>query len=151
MMEVLRNLIDASLLGGSRAEIVLRDLRNRLKVEPGAENSLLKGCRTFANARFNGLAQWLEENYPSLNRDEILHCCIISLGLPSDNLRFLLGHENVNSIYNRNSRIRRKLGIARSGLHLDEFLYELTLELEKEEAERDYFQLQKKTSTFVSI
>ena len=144
LMDLLRNIIDAALLSGNRPEVLLRDLRSRIDVEIDSEKSLVKDCRLFANLRYNGLGDYLERHYPALNKQEILLCCIISLGLPSDNLRFLLGHGNIGSIYNRNSRIRKKLGISRSSIPLDEFLYRLTLELEKKRIEEENFRINEK-------
>ena len=143
-MDLLGNIIDAALLSGNRSEVLMRDLRSRLVVEIDSEKSLVKNCRLFANLRFNGMADYLERTYPTLNKQEVLLCCIICLGLPSDNLRYLLGHENVGSTYNRNSRIRKKLGITRSAISLEEFLYRLAQELEKEEMDAENFRITKK-------
>lgn len=144
MMELLRHIIDATQLSGNRAEVLLRDLRNRLTVEFDDEKSLLKDCILFANVRFNGLAEYLESHYPLLNKLEKHLCCMIALGIPSDNLRYLLGHGHEGSIYNRSSRIRHKLGISHSRQSLDEFLYEVTLLLEKEELSAENFRIKEK-------
>lgn len=144
LMELLRNIIDTVQLSGGRAEVLMRDLRSRLVVEIDNDKSLVKDCRLFADLRFNGLADYLERHYPTLNKQEILLCSIISLGVPSDNLRCLLGHNHAGSLYNRTTRIRKKLGITRSGMPLDEYLYQLSLELEKERVEEDYFKIKEK-------
>lgn len=141
MMDLLRKVIDAAQLSNCHPEVLARDLRSRLTME--TDVSLVKECPLFANVRFNGFTDYLERNYPLLNREEILYCCCISLGLPSDNLRFLLQHENPNSLYNRTGRIRRKLGLTNQRVTVDEFLYQLTLRLEKESADEDYFGIRK--------
>ena len=143
-MELLRMIIDCALLSNCNPEVLVRDLQNRLSKTIGDDGSLVKDCLLFANVRFNGLADYLERQYPILNREEILLCCCYSLGLPTDNLRYLLKHENANSLYNRNGRIRKKLGLTNQRITIDAFLYELTLQLEKERMERDYFELRKK-------
>ncbi len=144
LMELLRIIIDAALLSNCRPELLVRDLQSRLSKTIGDEGSLVKDCLLFANVRFNGLADYLERHFPLLNREEILLCCCYCLGLPTDNLRYLLKHENNNSLYNRNGRIRKKLGLTNQRVTIDDFLYELTLQLEKERVEREYFELRKK-------
>lgn len=141
MMDLLRKIIDAALLSNCRPEVLARDLRSRLTVAICDEKSLVKDCHLLANVRFNGLADYLETTYPRLNQEEILLCCCTSLGLPTDNLRFLLQHVNQNSLYNRTCRIRRKLGITNQRIPLEEFLYNLTLELEKERADAENFRM----------
>lgn len=143
-MELLRNIIDTVLLSGGRADVLMRDFRSRLIVDIDNDKSLVKDCRLFADLRFNGLAAYLERHYPTLNKQEILLCSIISLGLPSDNLRGLLGHGHAGSLYNRTTRIRKKLGITRSGVPLDEYLYRLSLELENKRVEEEYFTIKEK-------
>lgn len=143
-MELLRKVIDAALLSDCRPEVLARDLRSRLSEEIGGEKSLVKDCLLFADVRFNGIATYLKRRYPLLNRDEILLCCCFCLGLPTDDLRYLLGHENANSLYNRTSRIRRKIGLTNQRITVDDFLYRLTLQLEKERADADYFELREK-------
>lgn len=143
-MELLRKVIDAALLSDCRPEVLARDLRNRLSDEIGGEKSLVKDCLLFAEVRFDGIATYLKRRYPLLNRDEILLCCCFCLGLPTDDLRYLLGHENANSLYNRTSRIRRKIGLTNQRITVDSFLNELTLQLEKERADADNFELKEK-------
>ena len=143
-MELLRKVIDAALLSDCRPEVLARDLRNRLSDEIGGEKSLVKDCLLFAEVRFDGIATYLKRRYPLLNRDEILLCCCFCLGLPTDDLRYLLGHENANSLYNRTSRIRRKIGLTNQRITVDGFLNELTLQLEKEHADADNFELREK-------
>ena len=143
-MELLRKVIDAALLSDCRPEVLARDLRNRLSDEIGGEKSLVKDCLLFAEVRFDGIATYRKRRYPLLNRDEILLCCCFCLGLPTDDLRYLLGHENANSLYNRTSRIRRKIGLTNQRITVDSFLNELTLQLEKERADADNFELKEK-------
>lgn len=140
-MDLLRKIIDAAQLSNYHPEVLARDLRNRMTLE--GDQSLVKGCPLFANVRFNGLTDYLKQHYPHLTREEILYCSCISLGLPTDNLRFLLQHDNPNSIYNRTGRIRRKLGLTNQRTSVDEFLYQLTLQLERKRADEDYFGIRK--------
>ncbi len=141
LMDLLRKIIDTAQLSNCRPEVLARDLRTRLTLD--GDRSLVKGCLLFANVRFNGLTDYLKRHYPLLNPEEILYCCCISLGIPSDNLRFLLQHENPNSLYNRTGRIRRKLGLTNQRTSVDEFLYQLTLQLEGERVSEDYFGIRK--------
>ena len=143
-MELLRKIIDSALLSNCQPEVLARDLKSRLSEGIDGEKSLVKDCLLFANVRFDGLADYLERNYPRLTREEILLCCCFCLGLPTDDLRYLLKHENTNSFYNLTGRIRKKLGLTNQRITVDDFLYGLTLRLEKERAERDYFGLRKK-------
>ena len=141
-MELMREVIDAALLTGCRPDVLARDLRNRLRLDSG--RSLVKDCPLFADVRFDGLSDYLERHYPRLNGEERLLCCCIALGLPSDNLRLLLQHENNNSFYNRTGRIRRKLGLTNRRITVEEFLSQLAIQLENERAYADYFTLREK-------
>ena len=143
-MELLRKVIDAALLSDCRPDVLVRDLRNRLSDEIGGEKSLVKDCLLFAEVRFDGIATYLKRRYPLLNRDEILLCCCLCLGLPTDDLRYLLKHENANSLYNRTGRIRRKLGLTNRRISVEDFLYDLAIRLENERAHADYFTLREK-------
>ena len=143
-MDLLRKIIDSALLSNCHPEVLARDLKSHLSEDLDGEKSLVKDCLLFANVRFDGLADYLEHNYPRLTREEILLCCCFCLGLPTDDLRYLLKHGNNNSFYNRTGRIRKKLGLTNQRITVDDFLYELTLQLEKEQAESDYFELRKK-------
>lgn len=73
-----------------------------------------------ANKMYGGVIENLKEQYPALNKKELLYCSMIYLGFSSNAIRAMYMHQNATSIYNTRSKINRKLGI--KNIKLDTYL-----------------------------
>ena len=84
--------------------------------------------RYIANKKHNGVINYLQNNY-KLSTFEIDLCSMICLGFNIDTIRVIYGHENMQSIYNKRSKLKLKLGATGS---VEEFINNLIINLAKE-------------------
>lgn len=80
-----------------------------------------------ANQMYGGVIENLKEQYPALNKKELLYCSMIYLGFSSNAIRAMYMHQNITSIYNTRSKINKKLGI--KNIKLDTYLRNFAADL----------------------
>ena len=84
--------------------------------------------RYIANKKHSGVISYLQNNY-NLSTFEIDLCSMICLGFNIDTIRVIYGHENMQSIYNKRSKLKLKLKTSGS---IEEFLNDLIITLAKD-------------------
>lgn len=88
------------------------------------------------NKRYHGLTSHLREIHPDLTDYELDMLCMLQFGFSYNGMRLLYGHDNIQSLYSRRTKIHRKLGLA-PHYPLEKYLKELTVELKnREEAQK---------------
>ncbi len=76
--------------------------------------------RYIANKKYNGIIDHLIKKY-NLTTPEADLCSMICLDFSIDTVRVLFGHENLNSLYNRRSKLKAKLSLEAKD-HIDDFI-----------------------------
>lgn len=86
--------------------------------------------RYIANKKHNGIISYLQSHY-TLSPFEIDLCSMICLGFSIDTIRVLYSHDNPQSIYNKRSKLRAKLGLSGKD-HIETFIRNLKDQLAKD-------------------
>lgn len=98
---------------------------NRCARALGDERSLFVLLQYAVNRRCDGLVVRLRERHPTLTEYELDMLCMLRFGFSFNCIRLLHHHENVNSLYSRRTKIRRKLHLPRR-YPLEDYLAELS-------------------------
>ena len=87
------------------------------------------------NNQYFGVVDYLNENYPDLNENDINLCCLICLGFNNNEISLLYNHTNYNSVFTVRYKLRKKLGLSPRACTLETFLKEILCRLEKRKIE----------------
>ncbi|MCD7939790.1 MAG: hypothetical protein LUH50_06750 [Bacteroides intestinalis] len=76
------------------------------------------------NNRFEGKVNQLLTDYPQLSSDDLLLCCFIRMRIPISCISLLMSKE-MDTIYKKKLRVKKKVHFDKVGLTLDEFLFQI--------------------------
>lgn len=79
---------------------------------------------TACNDRFEGKVSQLSSNYPQLSHEDLLLCCFIRMQIPISCISVLMSKE-IDTIYKKKLRIKKKKCLDKIGLTLDEYLFQV--------------------------
>lgn len=80
------------------------------------------------NKKFYGIIDYLKKTYPDLTESDLDLCSMICFGFSSNSIRQIYSHTNPDSIYNKRSKLRNKLGLEPS-LQIEVFIRNLLSKL----------------------
>ncbi|MBR4094290.1 MAG: tetratricopeptide repeat protein [Bacteroidales bacterium] len=123
-LDALKDIMDYAYISESTPEKFYKKFREYIN-RNNKDDYSFSDLQFIANKKHHGIIDYLRENYPNLNQSDLNYCSMICLGFTTNAMRVIYGHTNNASIYNRRSRIHRKLDIGTE--HLETFL-ERTIE-----------------------
>ena len=123
-LNALKDIMDYAYISESTPEKFYKKFREYIN-RNNKDDYSFSDLQFIANKKHHGIIDYLRENYPNLNQSDLNYCSMICLGFTTNAMRVIYGHTNNASIYNRRSRIHRKLDIGTE--HLETFL-ERTIE-----------------------
>ncbi len=118
-LDALKDIMDYAYISESTPEKFYKKFREYINRSNKDDNSF-SDLQFIANKKYHGIIDYLKESYPNLNQSDLNYCSMICLGFTTNAIRVISGHTNNASIYNRRSRIHRKLNIGTE--HLETFL-----------------------------
>lgn len=130
LQQMLANWIDFLKVLGDMA------VRTRLKPErfletfkenlcfKGGHKHFLSDIQAWVNQAFYGIVDYLRKTYPHLTEEDLNFCCLLYLKIPVDVMLLMYDFTNKNSLYNKRSDLRKKMGLSPEE-DLDEFLEKL--------------------------
>lgn len=88
-------------------------------LESFKENLILKGekkrffsdLQMWVNQSHHGIVDYLRKLYPHLTEDDLDFCCLLYLKMPVDVMLLMYDFTNKNSLYNKRSDLRKKIGL----------------------------------------
>ncbi len=125
-IDYIKELLDVAYISSERPEKFyskFREYTEKMNRNKSSNSDII----FIANRLNNGIIDHLKKNTPSLTRNELLYCSLISLGFSANAIRLLNGHTNQTSTYNTRSKINKKLGI--SNMKLETYLKQLNSRL----------------------
>lgn len=125
-IDYIKELLDVAYISSERPEKFYSKFREYTEKMNRSKNSN-SDIIFIANRLNNGIIDHLKKKTPSLTRNELLYCSLISLGFSANAIRLLNGHTNQTSTYNTRSKINKKLGI--SNMKLETYLKQLNSRL----------------------
>lgn len=121
-IECLQDLIEAANISKTNPVAFVDKFKQFIKSE--YDKSALDNLCTITNLCGYGIVDYLYKNYPKLSKSEMQLCCLMCFGFSTPSIRFILDHNNIDSIYTIRFRVRTKLGLNRSE-NLERFLHSL--------------------------
>ena len=118
-LDALKDIMDYAYISESTPEKFYKKFREYIN-RNNKDDYSFSDLQFIANKKHHGIIDYLRENYPNLNQSDLNYCSMICLGFTTNAMRVIYGHTNNASIYNRRSRIHRKLDIGTE--HLETFL-----------------------------
>lgn len=98
---------------------------NRCARPLGDERWLFIVLQYAVNRRYDGLVDRLRARHPTLTEYELDMLCMVRFGFSFNCIRQLHHHENINSLYSRRTKLRRKMHLPRR-YPLEDYLAELS-------------------------
>lgn len=107
-----KRFLDASSYKRERPEEFLAAFKRYINIENGRLPDAFGDIIEIANLYHNGVVDRLRSDYPSLNEEELYMCALIALDFPMSSIKFIYNHASEDSMYNKRSRLKKKLGLA---------------------------------------
>ena len=95
----------------NRKDICYDKIRAYFSLCNDNKDSFANEIREITSLYCNNFVSLLQEEYPTLSDEEINLCCMIVLGFDNNHIRILFNHTSSQSIYNKRTRLRKKLNI----------------------------------------
>ncbi len=120
----IRKMVEIAATSGNNSELFLKKFRAYMHIENGKSQQLFCNLQELVNLHFNGIVDYLKEHYPNLSYEDLNLCCLIYLKIPANGIQLICNYTNSDSLYNRRSKIRQRMGLS-SGTNLEDFLEKL--------------------------
>lgn len=99
------------------------------------EENAFADLQYVVNEKYFGIIDHLKKHYPNLAKSDLDFCSMICFGFTANSIRLIYGHTNLESIFQRRSRLRERLNIP-NNVQLDTFIRNLQEELQKKKASK---------------
>lgn len=107
-----KRFLDAASYKRERPEEFLVAFKRYIHIENGRLPDAFADIIDIANLYHHGVINRLRLEYPSLNDEELYMCALIVLDFPMGSIKFIYNHASEDSMYNKRSRLKKKLGLA---------------------------------------
>lgn len=130
-LEGLKLLIDNAYLYERKPAQFFEEFKKYVIINPNTQYAF-SDIQYVVNKTCFGVIDHLKENYPDLSPFDLDLCSLLCFGFTQNGIRMIYEHKNTYSIYNKRSKLRKKLGL-QSSEHIETFLKSLVEKLEKEQ------------------
>ena len=113
VLSIVVEIINTTAIGGSNMAHLEKRLKKHFCYKQSNLESVVKYLPPLVNVHCHGLISYLKHKCPALSEKEIVFCTLVALGLSPGCISMVFGYDSTNSVYNKSSKIRRKLGIKR--------------------------------------
>lgn len=119
-LEELRKILEYSSMFENNPSALYDRLRKNFKFDYKRSGTFFNDLFDMTNLYYGDMVDYLRNNYPNLNDEDLALCCMIRLGFSPQQTRLLFNHTNSTSIYQKRSKLRKKLGLSDAD-NLEEF------------------------------
>lgn len=123
----IKDLIEIVTNSGENTDLFLKRFKKYISLESGKNTKLFTNLQELVNLHYNGVIDYLKNEYP-LSNEDLNFCCLIYLKIPVNGIQLMCNYTNMDSLYNRRYKIRQRMKLS-SGVNLDHFLEELVEKL----------------------
>ncbi len=135
LVDLLTDIVNASALSGESVHMLAKRLNRILTSARGEGRTIKDEFMVLADLYEGGLLTWLQMHHPSLTRNEVGLCGLITLDLYPASIDRIFGYDHGQTVYNKRGEIRKKLQLDRA-VPLERFLKEKSEQLRQEQ--RDF-------------
>lgn len=111
-LEELRKILEYASMFENNPSALYERLRKSFKFDYKKSGSFFNDLFDMTNLYYGDIVEHLRNNYPNLNDEDLALCCMIRLGFSPQQTRLLFNHTNSTSIYQKRSKLRKKLGLS---------------------------------------
>nr|HPK30478.1 hypothetical protein [Bacteroidales bacterium] len=123
VIQMVIGIMDCISLSPENANLLHSKIRSYFLTTLRDRNNIFYEMDYLADKCQYGLISRLKEEYPSLTKDDVTLCSLISMGFPTHAIATIFRLTNEMSIYNKRERLRTRLEMA-EGANLKDFLEE---------------------------
>lgn len=123
----LKTLADMAIKMKKKPEQFLETFKENLNLKTGKER-FFSNLHAWVNQSHNGIVDYLKREYPHLTDEDLDFCCLLYLKMPVDVMLQMYDLTNKNSLYNKRSDLRRKMGLSPE-INLEQYLDGLLVNL----------------------
>lgn len=133
VMQMVIGIMDCISLSPENATLLHSKVRSYFLTTVRDKNNIFYEMDYLADKCHCGLISRLREEYPSLTKDDVMLCSLISMGFPTHAIVTIFRLTNEMSIYNKRERLRTRLEME-EGLNLMDYLEDKVTELRSQKA-----------------
>ena len=122
-IDFLKILGDMAVRTRQKPERFLETFKENLCLKSGHKH-FFSDLQAWVNQAFYGIVDYLRKTYPHLTEDDLNFCCLLYLKMPVEVMLLMYDFTNKNSLYNKRSDLRKKMGLSPNE-DLDDFLEKL--------------------------
>lgn len=126
-LEGLKMFIDNAYLYERKPAQFYEAFKKYVIINPNAQYAF-SDIQYVVNKTCFGVIDYLKANYPDLTPFDLDLCSLLCFGFSQNGIRMIYEHKNTYSIYNKRSKLRKKLGL-QPGEHIETFLKTLVEKL----------------------
>lgn len=126
-LEGLKTLIDNAWLYERKPALFYEEFKKYVIINPNAQYAF-SDIQYVVNKTCFGVIDYLRKNYPDLTGFDLDLCSLLCFGFSQNGIRLIYEHKNNYSLYNKRSKLRKKLGL-QAGEQIEHFLQTLIVEL----------------------
>ena len=126
-LEGLKTLIDNAWLYERKPALFYEEFKKYVIINPNAQYAF-SDIQYVVNKTCFGVIDYLRKNYPDLTGFDLDLCSLLCFGFSQNGIRMIYEHKNNYSLYNKRSKLRKKLGL-QAGEQIEHFLRTLIIEL----------------------
>ena len=126
-LEGLKTLIDNAWLYERKPALFYEEFKKYVIINPNAQYAF-SDIQYVVNKTCFGVIDYLRKNYPDLTGVDLDLCSLLCFGFSQNGIRMIYEHKNNYSLYNKRSKLRKKLGL-QAGEQIEHFLRTLIIEL----------------------
>lgn len=99
------------------------------------EKNAFEDLQYVVNEKYCGIIDYLKQHYPLLTKSDLDFCSMLCFGFSANSIRLIYGHTNLDSIFQKRSKLREKMDIP-PHIQLDPFIQKLKEELQKKASQK---------------
>lgn len=116
----LKTLADMAVKMKKKPEQFLETFKENLNLKTGKER-FFSDLHAWVNQSHHGIVDYLKKEHPHLTDEDLDFCCLLYLKMPMDVMLLMYDLTNKNSLYNKRSDLRKKMGLS-PDINLEHYL-----------------------------
>lgn len=125
----LKTLADMAVKTKKKPEQFLETFKENLNLKTGKER-FFSDLHAWVNQSHHGIVDYLKKEHPHLTDEDLDFCCLLYLKMPMDVMLLMYDLTNKNSLYNKRSDLRKKMGLS-PDINLEHYLEGLLVNLSR--------------------